>query len=237
MKNKESFAMMTENLNKREYFMQNWYEETRKKTDHIFHAITKHDFVVDLMQATLDKDIFGFYVNQDSLYLAEYKKSLVNVGTKCHRPDERQFFYESATGIIQVEDALHNQFLEEQYRNPTPSPTCELYNSYVSRVVHHESVEVGIAAVLPCFTIYKEVGDFIVKMQGNRGSNPYQSWIETYASDEFADAVQQAIDIANTYALTASPENLAKMEEAFLKTSKLEYMFWDSAYQQEAWKI
>jgi len=103
--------------------------------------------------------------------------------------------------------------------------------------VHHESVEVGIAAVLPCFTIYKEVGDFIVKMQNNHGSNPYQSWIETYASDEFADAVQQAIDIANTYALTASPENLAKMEEAFLKTSKLEYMFWDSAYQQEAWKI
>jgi thiaminase/transcriptional activator TenA len=49
--------------------------------------------------------------------------------------------------------------------------------------------------------------------------------------------VQQAIDIANAYALTASPANLAKMEEAFLKTSQLEYMFWDSAYQQEGWKI
>ncbi len=217
--------------------MQNWYEETRKKTDHIFHAIIKHDFVVDLMQATLDKDIFGFYVNQDSLYLSEYKKSLVKVGTKCHRPEETQFFYESATGIIVVEDALHKEFLEEKYRSSTPSPTCELYNSYVARIVNHESVEVGIAAVLPCFTIYKEVGDFILKMQGNRGSNPYQAWIDTYASEEFAAAVEKAIDIANTYALTASPENLAKMEEAFLKTSKLEYMFWDSAYAQEEWKI
>ena len=217
--------------------MNNWYEETRKKTDNIFHAIIKHDFVIDLMQATLDKDIFGFYVNQDSLYLSEYKKSLVTVGTKCHRHEETQFFYESATGIIVVEDVLHKEFLEEKYKNPTPSPTCELYNSYVSRVVNNESVEVGIAAVLPCFTIYKEVGDFILKMQGNRGSNPYQSWIDTYASEEFAVAVQQAIDIANTYARTASPENLAKMEEAFIKTSKLEYMFWDSAYQKEGWKI
>jgi len=92
--------------------MENWYEKTRAKTEHIFHAIIKHDFVIDLMQANLDKDIFGFYVNQDSLYLSEYKKSLVTVGTKCLRPDETQFFYASATGIIEVEDALHKTFLD-----------------------------------------------------------------------------------------------------------------------------
>lgn len=217
--------------------MENWYEKTREKTEHIFHAIIKHDFVIDLMQANLDKDIFGFYVNQDSLYLSEYKKSLVTVGTKCHHAEETQFFYESATGIIQVEDALHKEFLKEQYKKPTPSPTCELYNSYLARIVNNYSVEVGVAAVLPCFTIYKEVGDFILRMQSKEINNPYQSWIDTYASDEFAHAVQKAIDIANSYALTASPENLAMMEEVFIKTSQLEYMFWDSAYKQEEWKI
>ncbi|CAA6828586.1 MAG: Thiaminase II (EC [uncultured Sulfurovum sp.] len=217
--------------------MENWYQKTRKETEHIFQAIIKHGFVQDLMQSTLDKDIFGFYVNQDSLYLSEYKKSLVTVGTKCHRPEETQFFYESATGIIEVEDALHKLFLEDKYKNPTPSPSCELYNSYLARIVNHESVEVGIAAVLPCFTIYKEVGDYILKTQDKNVSNAYQSWIDTYASDEFAAAVQQAIDITNTYALTASSENLTKMNEAFIKTSKLEWMFWDSAYQQEGWKI
>lgn len=205
--------------------MENWYSKTRAKTEDIFQAIIRHDFVVDLMQARLDKDIFGFYVNQDSLYLSEYKKSLVKVGTKCHHSDERQFFYESATGVIVIEDALHNEFLEDKYRNPTPSPTCELYNSYVARIVNHESVEVGIAAVLPCFTIYKEVGDYILEMQDKERPNPYQPWIDTYASEEFATAVEKAIEIADAYALTASPQNLAKMEEAFLKASKLEWMF------------
>ena len=217
--------------------MQNWYEKTRAKTEHIYQEIISHKFVKELMQATLDKDTFGFYVNQDSLYLSEYKKALVAVGSKCHRPDDTQFFYESATGIIQVEDALHKEFLQEQYKNPEPSPTCELYNSYLARIVNKESVEVGVAAVLPCFTIYKEVGDFILATQDNKGSNPYQAWIDTYASDEFAEAVKQAIDIADTYALTASPESLAKMEEVFIKTSQLEWMFWDSASKQEAWKI
>jgi len=217
--------------------MENWYEKTRKKTEHIFQAIITHGFVTDLIQANLDKDIFGFYVNQDSLYLSEYKKALVSVGTKCHKAGETQFFYESATGIIQVEDALHKEFLEDKYRSSTPSPTCELYNSYLARIIHNESVEVGIASVLPCFTIYKEVGDYILKMQDPSTSNPYQKWIDTYASDEFEKAVQQAIDISNTYALTASPKNLAKMEEVFIKTSQLEWMFWDSAYKQEVWKI
>jgi thiaminase/transcriptional activator TenA len=217
--------------------MNNWYEQQRAKTENIFQAIISHDFVKELMQANLNKDIFGFYVNQDSLYLSEYKKALVTVGTKCHRAEDTQFFYESATGIIEVEDALHKLFLQEQYKSPIPSPTCELYNSYLSRIVHNESVEVGAAAVLPCFTIYKEVGDYILANQTNKGSNPYQSWIDTYASDEFAAAVEQAINIVNTYAKNASPESLAKMQEVFMKTSQLEWMFWDSAHKREAWPL
>ncbi|HIP21030.1 MAG TPA: thiaminase II [Sulfurimonas sp.] len=217
--------------------MKNWYEETRKKTQEIYQNIISHDFVTELMSATLSEDTFGFYVNQDSLYLSEYKKALVAVGSKCHEPKDTQFFYEAATGIIQVEDALHKEFLKKKYINAEPSPTCELYNSYLARIVNNESVEVGVAAVLPCFTIYKEVGDYILKTQSNKESNPYQAWIDTYASDEFALAVEQAIGIVNKYALTASPENLKKMEEVFIKTSKLEWMFWDSAYVREAWKI
>jgi len=217
--------------------MQDWYTTVRSKTEHIFQEITQHNFVQDLMQANLDRDIFGFYVNQDSLYLNEYKKALVTVGTKCYKDEDTQFFYEAATGIIEVENALHKEFLEEKYKNPIPSPTCELYNSYLARIVHNESVEIGAAAVLPCFTIYKEVGDFILANQTNQGSNPYQAWIDTYASDEFALAVEQAIAIVNTYALTASPANLEKMQEVFIKTSQLEWMFWDSAYAQEKWKI
>jgi len=217
--------------------MENWYNTTRAKTENIFQSIIEHGFVQDLIAGKLDKDIFGFYVNQDSLYLSEYKKSLVNVGTKCLKAEETQFFYESATGIIEVEDALHKLFFKDEYNNPEPSPTCELYNSYLARIVNNHSVEIGIAAVLPCFTIYKEVGDYILANQTNKGENPYQAWIDTYASDEFAEAVEQAITITNEYAKTASPESLKLMEEVFVKTSKLEWMFWDSAYKMEQWKI
>jgi len=217
--------------------MTNWYEEVRAKTEPVFQEIVKHDFVKDLMAGTLSKEVFGFYVNQDTLYLSEYTKVLSQVGIKCYEAEETQFYLESATGIIEVEKALHKLFLKEEYLSSEPSPTCELYNSYMARIVNNYSVEVGLAAVLPCFSIYKEVGDYVLVNQSNKENNPYQAWIDTYAGEEFATSVAKAIDITNKYAETASAENLKLMEEVFLKTSKLEWMFWDSAYRQEKWAL
>lgn len=214
-----------------------WYEEVRAKTEPVFQEIVKHDFVKDLMTGTLSDDVFGFYVNQDTLYLSEYTKVLSMVGIKCYEAEETQFYLESATGIIEVEKALHQVFLKEKYLNPEPTPTCELYTSYMARIVANYGVEVGLAATLPCFSIYKEVGDYIIANQSNKESNKYQDWIDTYAGEEFATSVAKAIEITNKYASTASPETLALMEEVFIKTSKLEWMFWDSAYSQEKWMI
>lgn len=215
----------------------NWYKEVRVKTEPVFQEIIKHDFVKELMAGTLSEDVFGFYVNQDTLYLSEYTKVLSQVAVKCYEAEETQFFLESATGIIEVEKALHEVFLKPEYFNAEPSPTCELYTSYMARIVNNYGVEVGLAAVLPCFSIYKEVGDYILANQTNKASNAYQSWIDTYAGEEFATAVAKAIEITNKYASSASKENLAQMEEVFIKTSKLEWMFWDAAYLQEKWAI
>ena len=159
------------------------------------------------------------------------------MGIKCEHVDDTQFFLDSATGIINVENALHQIFLKDNQLAYEPSPTCELYTSYLSRIVTNHSVEEALAAVLPCFTIYKEIGDYIQANQTNKDDNTYQSWIDTYGGEAFAASVSQAIAITNTYAANASNDVLQKMEEAFVKASKLEWMFWDSAYNKEAWKI
>ena len=199
--------------------MQDWYQLAREKTDHILEAIKEQPFITELMNGTLPSDVFQFYINQDAMYLAEYKKVLATVG------------------IINVENALHQIFLKDNKLAHEPSPTCELYTSYLSRIVTNHSVEEALAAVLPCFTIYKEIRDYIQANQTNKDDNTYQSWIDTYGGEAFAASVNQAIAITNTYAANASDDLLQKMEEAFVKASKLEWMFWDSAYNKEAWKI
>lgn len=217
--------------------MSNWYEKINNQTDYILQKIKEHPFINELMQGTLPSDVFHFYINQDALYLSEYKKILSTTGVKCSNEADTQFFLAAATGIIHVEKALHDLFLKQDMFNEEPSPTCELYISYLSRIVHTRSIEESLAAVLPCFTIYKQVGDYILKHQTNKTDNPYQNWINTYGGEDFAISVQKAIEITNKYALTASNEMLTKMEIVFEKASKLEWMFWDSAYNKESWKL
>lgn len=244
--------------------MNNWFEQARANTEPILQAIKQHPFIVQLIAGTLPQNVFRFYLNQDSLYLASYKKSLAQVACRCEETAHTQFYLESATGVLAVEEALHQQFLAGVSLCSEPTPTCELYTRYLSSVVQQQTVEEALAATLPCFTIYKEIGDYIIEQSqvtegggkggiggiGDKGSkggissvstssstNPYQSWIDTYGGEAFALATQQAIDITNHYAAQASPSRLKAMQECFTKASKLEWMFWDSAYQLETWKL
>jgi len=217
--------------------MSDWFSITRQKHIHVLEAIKKQPFITQLIDGSLPQDVFKFYIHQDSIYLAEYKKTLAILATRCRDSEDIQFFLDAATGIINVEDALHQIFLKDYDCSQEPSPTCELYTSYLAKSVCNGSLEEGLAAVLPCFSIYQEVGDYILEQQQHVDNNPFQDWINTYGGDEFANSVRQAIAITNKYAQQASAEVLQKMDEAFLKASKLEWMFWDSAFNKEQWKI
>jgi thiaminase/transcriptional activator TenA len=217
--------------------MSNWYKTINDKTEVILDQIKEHPFIVKLLDGTLPTDVFHFYINQDALYLSEYKNVLAILGSKCQDENDTQFFLDSATGIINVENVLHKNFLKNYNLNYEPSPTCELYTSYLSRIVNTKSLEEGLAAVLPCFTIYKDVGDYIKENQTNRKDNPFQNWINTYGGEDFAQSVRSAVKITNKHAENANKITLNKMNVAFEKASKLEWMFWDSAYKKEKWRI
>ncbi|MFD1553385.1 thiaminase II [Putridiphycobacter roseus] len=217
--------------------MSDWFKQVRENTDNIVHEIKNHPFIKGLIAGSLPKDVFQFYINQDALYLAEYKKVLATVGIKCHAVEETQFFLDAATGILAVEDALHKTYIKDLAFNTVPSPTCELYTSYLARITANHSLSEGLAAVLPCFTVYKEIGDYIQANQNEQANNPYQSWIDTYGGIDFENSVNKAIAITNKYAQSADKETLNNMELSFTKSTKLEWLFWDSAFKKEAWKI
>jgi hypothetical protein len=60
----------------------------------------------------------------------------------------------------------------------------------------------AVAALLPCFWIYWEVGKHLLGTAGP--DNPYQSWIDIYADEAFADGVRKAIAISDQIADAAS---------------------------------
>ena len=215
--------------------MSTWFSEIDNQTQPIFTAICQHDFIKALTTGTLPKETFEFYIRQDSLYLAVYKKLLANIAARCDEVDECQFYLTAAAGVVEVELELHKLYAGKNVPT-TASPSCELYNGFLANMVLLQPLSVAMAAVLPCFTIYQQVGEYILA-QSKTEHNPYQAWIDTYASDEFARAVTQAVAITNRHAELADQATREKMNQAFTTAAKLEWKFWDSAYQQEQWEL
>lgn len=201
----------------------------------IFAAILAHPFLRGLSAGTLDEAKFRFYVEQDALYLQRYGQALALLGARAPNAPARRMFCEHAANAVAVEEALHESFLSHwgAVDKPTaPAPSCLLYTSAVLATVHSRPFPEGLAAVLPCYWIYLEVGRHLLPQ-----SSPhplYQRWIETYAGEAFATVVNEVLHVTETLARSAERD---AMHSLFRDSCRFEYMFWDMAWKRESWPL
>jgi len=213
-----------------------WSDHTWNKTSEIYNRILNMPFITQLSAGTLDIEKFKFYMEQDANYLEYFGRTLSLIAARVHDIGDVLHFIRFAEGAIVVENELHESYFEEfgiEEKSPL-SPTCHHYIHFMQSTAAHAQVETAMAAVLPCFWIYKKVGDFILESQ-DKINNPYQNWINTYAGDEFGLLVQKAIDICDKAAEQCTLAQQEKMTEAFITASRLEWAFWNSAWEQEKW--
>ena len=205
----------------------------------LYEAIRTMPFNADLAAGVLSEARFRHYITQDAHYLVGFGRALALAAAKAPNPDRIVQFAKAAEVAVVVERTLHGSFFEQFAITPetfaqTPlSPTCHHYVSYLLATAYAEPYEVVLGALLPCFWIYAEVGRHIHARAAQ--PNSYQAWIDTYAGDEFHDAVRAVIDATDEVAREASPTLRDRMHGAFTRATQLEWAFWESAYQLQAW--
>jgi thiaminase/transcriptional activator TenA len=100
---------------------------------------------------------------------------------------------------------------------------------------YHEPWEVLIAALVPCFRIYWDVGGAIAAKAAP--DNPYRDWIDTYADESFGAAVRALMDIVDRAAGQVSGAVHERMLASYLRATQYEYLFWDGAYNRRTWPL
>lgn len=207
-----------------------------KNINPLLTAIKQLPFNVELAQGTLSKEKFNWYLMQDAIYLNDYTKALAMTAAKLTNHQHMQQFLQFAVDAIHAERELHARHIDQTvYVSIETMPACFMYTNYLLRTAMMASVEEAVASLLPCFWIYREVG---IHMQLNsQRDNPYQSWIDLYAGEQFDLSVQAAIAIMEELYITASESLKNKMMTAFMRSTQLEWLFWDHAYRQETWPL
>lgn len=200
-------------------------------------AIYNHQFLVELIDGTLQPEKFIFYVQQDRLYLDSYSRALAITGAKMTVEEDRAFLLHCSLQGLEAEHELHTHYFKELLapNAERKAPTCHAYCAHILERAALGSGALGLAALLPSFWIYREVGRHLRAEVHH--DNPYFRWIESYSDEEYSLQVDTVAEMADRLASDAGEEESRRMFEAFVISSRYEYCFWDDAYNLRDWPI
>lgn len=219
--------------------MASFSEDAWRRTERLRAAIQAMPFNAELAAGTLGADRFRSYIIQDALFLAQYSRVLAIAGARAPDGASLNTFVQSAVEAVAVEQALHVRYLGEfgvdaaQVAAAEPSPECLGYTSFLLATAYQDPWEVLVAALLPCFWLYWDVGRAIVGR--STPENRYRAWIETYADEAYGAVVRQVIAITDRAAAMTTDAIRAQMLLAFVRSTQYEWLFWDSAYHRRDW--
>jgi thiaminase/transcriptional activator TenA len=196
----------------------------------IYQNILACPFNQEMMQGTLSAERFTYYIRQDNLYLQEFARCHALMASRIHA-EHLSVFLDFSKSCLWTEQAmLHHFFLpSESMEDPLSITPANLgYTSYLLRCCMLDPVEVGVAALLPCFWIYQQVAQHMT--QSYVPDHPYARWIETYTSQTFDQSVQRMLGIFDELGQRANSELRTRMIEAFYRSACWEWHFWQDAY-------
>lgn len=221
--------------------MTKFTEVLRHEAELIWQANFDHPFIKGIANGNLALESFRYYVLQDSYYLSHFARIQAIGAARASDLFTTSRMAAHSLGTYEAELGLHENFLKQlrvtkqELDEFVPSPTAYAYTSHLYRVAASGSLGEIIAAILPCYWIYYEIGQLLKESTPN--VQIYQEWINAYGGEWFSGLVNEQLSRLDVMALEASKSEQEKMKQHFIISSQYEFMFWDMAYNQEKWPV
>ncbi len=224
-----------------EAYARNYTQEIWNDNRPLYQKILNMPFNKELLNGTLDEQVFKNYIIQDYFFLQNYRKVYGILLSKATDENGIKFVTELIKGIDEEINEIHTVFFKKfnitkvELKNSTPYPSTEFYNSFLIKTAALEPFEVGLIATLPCNWIYYQIGTDM-KNSKQVENNKYREWIDGYGSVSWETSdTKTLVDLVNVYMNETTAENRKKMRHVFETAMKLEYMFWDGVYNNLNW--
>jgi thiaminase/transcriptional activator TenA len=208
----------------------------------IWRAQHDHPFVRGIGTGRLDLQRFKYWVRQDYLFLIEYCRLFALAAARAPDLDTLTRFADLLQATALEEMELHRGLARSlgitrrQLEHATMAPTTRAYTDFLVRVAATADFAELAAALLPCMWGFSEIGQAL-KSRPLPQQPHFARWIETYADPAFAGLAQWCRDLVDRLATGAPAPQRRRMEEAFLTSSRFEYLFWEMAWRQESWPV
>ena len=217
--------------------MESFSEQLRVEAETIWTQIFAQPFLREIKDGTLPLEKFQYYLTQDYLYLEGFARTVAMALAKS--PDSQTLEELSHRVLTPIERPLHRKLLAEagltleDIKQAGLSPTNTAYVDHMLKTASLHGLGPTAAALLPCPWTYDELRNSL----GQSEHRLYGQWTEFYVAGLLLDSVNAWRGFVDAAAREAGPGELNAMREAFITSSRYEYMFWDMAYRMEQWPV
>jgi thiaminase (transcriptional activator TenA) len=218
-------------------------DSLRKRAASIWKAQLRHPFVVALGNGTLPERKFRYYILQDARFLSDLARVFAAGAQKAPDADSALRFAKLVDETIITERGLHESYgtrwkmTKNQMSSVPMAPTNFAYTRHMLAVAQSGTAAEITVVALPCAWIYCVVGHHLLRDGPPKPDHPYRDWLMLYASPEFAAVQQWMRKKVDLWAKDAGRNERRRMEEAFVISSRYEWMFWEMAWNEETWPV
>lgn len=190
-----------------------------------------HSFVRQLADGSLPKACFQHYLQQDYAFLIQFTRAWALALYKSRNLEEMRDAQAGINAMLDLEIGLHIDYCQQwgiseaDLAKVEESPACVAYTRYVLDCGMTGGLVDLYAALLPCIYGYAEIGQRLNQLTPV-ADNPYQPWIDMYASDEYQAVANAAKTKFNWLCKEVSASKLEQLQYIFRTATRMEVAFW-----------
>ena len=202
-----------------------------KNAQPYWQQYVEHDFVKQLANGTLPAECFRHYLKQDYLYLFHYSRAFALGIFKAKNFSQMEIPRKSLESICQ-EIQLHLSYCrqwgisEAEIFATQESAAGIAYTRYLLDCGASGGLAEIYAAITPCAVGYAQIARYITENYPRLANNPYQTWIDTYASEAFQQEAEETSNFLTALCAEFTPSQQNQIQHIFTTATRMEIAFW-----------
>ena len=208
----------------------------------IWHYLHSNPFVEEMAAGTLPERKFAFYIGQNIIFLKELARSMAIGVAKADDEGTMKDFAAIVTEILELELPKNRELLAEVQQmvpeaseDVTMEPGTLAYTRHLLTVAYEGRAADIMASLTPCSWSYGEIGE--ERLPDAPDHPVYRDWIEFFAGREYWDIVEEVKERLDRLCDGMGERELDRIRDVFRTSSRLEQVFWDSAYNETTWRV
>lgn len=212
------------------------FERLKADCAHEWALYTHHPFVERMGTGTLPQAAFRDYLVQDYLFLIQFARAYALAIYKGRSLAEMRHGLDGLKAILDVEMDLHVRLCAgwslsaaDLERAPEKTQTIAYTRFVLDAGMAGDLLDLYVA-LAPCMIGYGEIGARLAATPV--ADNPYNAWINEYASDGYQELTRATIENLDSLAITNMTEaRYPTLKKLFSAATLLEADFWQMGLQ------